>query len=88
MAKCLQKFGVVPVDTRDAQGGERFHPFTPGQHLTYRIPPKTPDWYANYNKDWGLKTGMDACAPDSVSFHYVKQDLMPKLHAELYDCRQ
>jgi hypothetical protein len=34
---------------------ERFHPFTPGLQLTYRIPPNTPDWYAKYNPE--LKTG-------------------------------
>jgi len=33
---------------------ERFHPFTPGNHLTYRIP-KNPDWYAKYNPE--LKEG-------------------------------
>lgn len=34
-----------PIDTRDALERERFHPFTPGQHLTYRIPTVNPDWY-------------------------------------------
>ena len=27
----------------------RFHPFTPGHHLDYRIPKKNPDWYPKYN---------------------------------------
>jgi hypothetical protein len=36
VAKCLKHFGVVPYDTRDALGQERFHPFTPGHHLAYR----------------------------------------------------
>jgi hypothetical protein len=33
---------------------ERFHPFTPGLQLSYRVPPN-PDWYAKYNPE--LKVG-------------------------------
>ncbi len=33
---------------------ERFNPFTPANHLAYRIP-KNPDWYAKYNPE--LKIG-------------------------------
>ena len=34
---------LLPTDTRDKTGAERFHPFTPGRHLRYH---KTPDdWY-------------------------------------------
>ena len=49
---------------------ERFHPFTPGLQLTYRIPPNNPDWYAKYNPE--LKVGFDCCSDKSISFHYVK----------------
>lgn len=34
VAACLRQQGVVALDTRDALGRERFHPFTPGQHLS------------------------------------------------------
>jgi hypothetical protein len=47
---------------------ERFHPFTPGLALTYRIPPKNPDWYPKYNPF--LKEGFDCCSAQSISFHY------------------
>ncbi|KAH8052146.1 glycoprotein-N-acetylgalactosamine 3-beta-galactosyltransferase [Aureococcus anophagefferens] len=38
---------LLPTDTRDATGAERFHPFTPGHHLL-REPE---DWYAKYSFD-------------------------------------
>jgi glycoprotein-N-acetylgalactosamine 3-beta-galactosyltransferase len=104
---CLKKVaGVHPYDTRDQFGRERFHPFTPANHLTYRISKDRPDWYvcarrgrvveprltlavrnryAKYSID--LKEGAECCSEYSVSFHYVKMDLMPRLHALLYGCR-
>lgn len=94
VAHCLAAYGVVAHDTRDAVGGERFHPFTPGNHLQWR-PPKnrkpdgsSPDWYENYNRPWGLKVGSECCAKRSVTFHYVKPNLMPHLSALLFDCRE
>jgi hypothetical protein len=136
---------------------ERFHPFTPGQHLTYRISPHggPPDWYAKYNPDLKIGEttivyiriyvyvnvyvmymlhickcicyiyahadapvypyislyvypymyipicislyvypymyipvyiGVECCSVSSVSFHYVKADLMLAMHAYLYAC--
>lgn len=87
MASCLKYLGINVTDTRDANGRERFHPFSPGTHFkwTYGNPDYT--WYQIYNKEWGLKTGKDCCAPDSVSFHYVKSASMVRhLHALLYSC--
>ena len=43
------------ISPSDSCSRERFHPFTPGQHLTYRIPPINPDWYTKYNPE--LKIG-------------------------------
>ncbi len=90
VAKCLaQVAGVVPLDTRDAERRERFHPFAPGAHLTWKppAPGKPRDWYEDYNRQWGLRLGADCCAPDSVSFHYVKKPAMMRhIHALLYDC--
>ena len=99
--------GVAPYDTRDKdwhpeasvagsgkENRERFHPFTPGQHLTWRPPRKkkangmSPDWYENYNSPWGVGLGADCCSEHSVSFHYVKPPLMPHVSALLFDCRE
>ena len=65
---------------------ERFHPFNPGLQLTYRIPPKNPDWYAKYNPD--LKVGMECCSEDSISFHYIPEQKLYQLYNYLYHCEQ
>lgn len=77
---------LSPFDTRDEMGRERFHPFSPGQHLTFGVPtlPKD-DWYVKYNPQ-GLLTGPDCCSSGSVSFHYIGAELMRKLHAYVYNC--
>lgn len=89
IAQCLGKvFDIGLIDTRDEQGRERFHPFAPGTHYTWK-PPKPPerDWYQDYNLEWPVQLGKDCCAPDSVSFHYVKKPAMVRhLHSLLYYC--
>ncbi|CAM9439717.1 unnamed protein product [Chrysoparadoxa australica] len=89
VARCLALGGVLPHDTRDALGRERFHPFTPGKHFSYRIPYFAflgiYGWYPRYAID--LKEGPDCCAPDSVSFHYITADMMVWLYHQLYSCQ-
>jgi len=84
VAQCFRnKLEVYPYDTKDENGGERYMPFAPSHHLTYKIPKnKSSDWYANYSID--IKTGLDHCAAKSVAFHYIKGDLMKRMHALLY----
>jgi glycoprotein-N-acetylgalactosamine 3-beta-galactosyltransferase len=89
MADCLRKaFNIGLTDTRDSLGRERFHPFAPGTHLTWRSPLHgETDWYADYNEEWGVKLGPLCCAPDSVSFHYIKKPAMVRhLFSLLYAC--
>jgi glycoprotein-N-acetylgalactosamine 3-beta-galactosyltransferase len=91
IARCLNYLGIHFTDTRDAKGRERFHPFAPGTHLNWKPPrdgaPR--DWYEDYNKEWGILQGKDCCAPDSVSFHYVKEaSRVRHLQALLYSCDQ
>mmetsp|Transcript_23953 Transcript_23953/g.50138 ORF Transcript_23953/g.50138 Transcript_23953/m.50138 type:complete len:539 (-) Transcript_23953:373-1989(-) len=89
IARCLTHLGIHFTDTRDARGRERFHPFAPGSHLHW-TPPKPGgerDWYEDYNKEWGILEGKDCCAPDSVSFHYIKKASMVRhMQALLYSC--
>eukprot|EP01041_Mallomonas_annulata_P004115 gene4115-8174_t len=86
IAHCLKVGGDIdPYDTRDSQKRERFHPFTPGHHLGYRIP-KNPDWYAQYNPE--LKTGFDCCSDRSISFHYCPADFVRSLAAYIYHCEE
>jgi len=74
---------ILPYDTKDDAGGERYMPFLPGDHLSYRLPddPKK-DWYAKYSID--IKEGLNHCSPQSVAFHYVKGDMMKRLFALAY----
>ena len=89
-ASCLRDvLGVGLTDTRDGEGRERFHPFSPGAHISLKLG-KDPNlkWYEKYNEEWGLKTGTDCCAPDSVSFHYLKKAPMVRhVYKLLYDFR-
>jgi glycoprotein-N-acetylgalactosamine 3-beta-galactosyltransferase len=84
VAQCLRnKIRVFPFDTKDDEGGERYMPFQPAHHLTYKPPEnKKDDWYANYSID--IKFGLDHCSSQSVAFHYIKPDLMRRMHAILY----
>jgi glycoprotein-N-acetylgalactosamine 3-beta-galactosyltransferase len=84
VAQCLRnKIKVFPFDTKDDAGGERYMPFQPGHHLTYKAPAdKKQDWYANYSID--IKFGLDHCSAQSVAFHYIKPQLMKRMHAILY----
>jgi glycoprotein-N-acetylgalactosamine 3-beta-galactosyltransferase len=90
IARCLKDvFDIGLVDTRDIQGRERFHPFTPGTHYTWKppIPPAKGDWYEEYNRLWPPKLKEQCCAPDSVSFHYMKNPaLVRHIHSLLYFC--
>lgn len=76
IAECLRNvWGIGLTDTRDDQQRERFHPFGPGGHYNFRPAPpgEKKNWYEDYNAEWGLKLGAECCAPDSVSFHYIKK---------------
>mmetsp|Transcript_31612 Transcript_31612/g.63856 ORF Transcript_31612/g.63856 Transcript_31612/m.63856 type:complete len:530 (-) Transcript_31612:107-1696(-) len=89
IARCLTHLGIHYTDTRDANGRERFHPFAPGTHLHWQPPGpnEEADWYEEYNKEWGVLQGKDCCAPDSVSFHYVKKASMVRhMHALINSC--
>jgi len=89
IARCLKHLGIRFTDTRDAAGRERFHPFAPGSHLHWTPPGpgQAADWYEDYNKEWGILQGPDCCAPDSVSFHYIKKASMVRhMQALLYSC--
>jgi len=85
VAQCLRnKVKVFPYDTKDEGGSERYMPFLPANHLSYKIPAdkKDYDWYDTYSID--IKEGIEHCSKKSVAFHYIKPPLMKRMHAILY----
>lgn len=85
VAHCLHVQGVDAYDTRDEEHRERFMPFRPGDHLLYKIPPKHPDWFAEYTANvGGLIEGAAGVSPYVISFHYVKNNLMNRIYALFY----
>merc|ERR1740123_743310 len=90
VAQCFRnKLNVFPYDTKDEEGSERYMPFTPGNHLLYKIPENEEDyeWYDHYSID--IKEGFEHCSKTSVAFHYINSDLMKRMHAILYgDCKE
>jgi len=84
VAECFRKQGIFPFETRDELGGERYMPFLPGHHLTYRPPlAKGKDWYPKYTIG-ELKVGLDHCSKYSVAFHYATPDVIRRMHSILY----
>lgn len=80
---------TVSSENTNNNNRERFHPFAPGTHLHWAPPGpnEEKDWYEEYNKEWGVLQGKDCCAPDSVSFHYVKKASMVRhMHALINFC--
>ena len=74
---------LLPIDTRDATGAERFHMLSPGQHLSYRKAPK--DWVTTYSFD--LLEGLAYFSPESTVFHYCEPALVEHMDALLHRCR-
>jgi hypothetical protein len=78
--QCLKKvLDVGAIDTRHSGYWHRFHAFP----LTRMVSGKVDEWYKNKHKDLDammdtdssysiLLSGVDCCAEDTVSFHYVE----------------
>jgi glycoprotein-N-acetylgalactosamine 3-beta-galactosyltransferase len=50
VARVFKQFNVLPYETKDKFGGERYMPFLPGHHYGYRLPQSSDtDWYAKYS---------------------------------------
>ena len=82
--KCMRQGGVVPLDTRDAQGRQRFNPFQPWNHYQYKE--GTDDWFAKYSLE-PLKYQLEAVSRKGVSFHYQPRKDMLQTNRYLYNCR-
>lgn len=84
---CMRHHGVLPIDTRDELQRERFHQYEPADlyfkpydeegydHALFSSIYEENNWFSDHN-GIGWKNGKDCCAPDTISFHYVKPPLM------------
>jgi hypothetical protein len=63
----MAHLGIVPGETRDGNGGERFNAYGPVRLVDNKLD----DWYVKYTW-YGLKEGSDCCAADAFSFHYIE----------------
>lgn len=90
IAQCFKSVGVLPMDTRDEQGREMFHPFQPYHHMSanmvWQAKHMTNDWYVQYT--YNYQSGYDCCSPRSVSFHYMSPDAMYRFEKNLYGRRR
>lgn len=68
VARCLSSLGVVPMETRDQTGADRFHAFDPGAMVLNRAH----SWYHDYSK-YKIQPGLSCCSAGSISFHYVEE---------------
>ncbi|KAI9912910.1 hypothetical protein PsorP6_006352 [Peronosclerospora sorghi] len=91
---CMWHLGVTPVDTRDDRARERFHQYNPRtlytkphdanayDHKLFTSIYQENNWFTDhYGIGW--QNGEMCCAPDSITFHYVKPPLM-ELFYEFY----
>jgi len=78
IAECLQTVGVVPEDTRDETGRQRFHAFPLDYHMNwYRYGFHVSRfWYHDWV--WGPEIQGSFCCDDNttVSFHYMSDRML------------
>ena len=85
VAKALKRVHIEPYDTRDIEGAERFHPFTPQLHHDLRGSGSGDDWYVRYTKPFDLIEGVEGVSSESVTFHFVDPGLMYTLDSLVID---
>ncbi|KAL4171557.1 hypothetical protein KRP22_009649 [Phytophthora ramorum] len=92
---CMHHLGVTPLDTRDSEKRERFHQYDPDDlysrphdenaydHKIFSSIYQENNWFSDH-KGIGWQNGENCCAPDTISFHYVKPPLMELFYEYYY----
>jgi hypothetical protein len=70
LSQCLQHVGVVPHDSRDIYGEDRFTVFAPVHHIEIIRKWNWVDWWVAY-RDRQVPQGMDLMSRDFVLMHYL-----------------
>jgi len=74
LGQCSHISNVKLGNSTDSLERERFHPLDVRDHYGGNYP----DWMYSYAKN-KVKSGIDCCSLESISFHYVKQQDMYKM---------
>jgi glycoprotein-N-acetylgalactosamine 3-beta-galactosyltransferase len=71
LSLCLKSIGVLPEDTRDSLGRERFHPFKLDWYFSDSALDSSP-WYELYS--FNTDRYEACCSPQSISFHWLSAE--------------
>ncbi len=74
LGQCSHISRVKIGNSTDSLGRERFHPLDVRDHYDGNYP----DWMYSYAKN-KVKSGIECCSLESISFHYVNQQDMYKM---------
>jgi hypothetical protein len=77
LSQCLQLVGVVPHDTRDIYGEDRFTVFNPTHHVEIVRKWDWVDWWIKY-RDRQVPQGLDMMSRDFINMHYISIPDMTK----------
>ena len=82
VSRCLRALGVNNTDTKDELGRERYHHLEPEFYL---LPGgiDSDNWLHKYSAS-PVKSGVECCSNQTISFHKINETNMLQLHFFIY----
>lgn len=77
LASCLKEVGVLPHNTQDSVGRERFMVFNPDAMYMRSFPA----WYSAFS--FNTRNDADCCSEEAVAFHYTTFDQLNSMEPRL-----